>query len=280
MQGGGRWPCRQPAWVPGQRPVRSSKSRARAGAEHYCWVVPDPDLQSVRGLLSPRLHRAVPGSRRPLSSRPTVHISACVPGIPPDESPRRGGPAGPYQQSQRLELYARAAEALLKTGAAYPCFCSAQRLELLKKEALRSRQTPRYAPPRLLLLLQGSPNSASPRPPQVPVPCGLRGFPSLVGLRPGTQHPQLAQTPQAGPRVALGGTAHDRAGGLPARRGGRAQAFLEPGCGGGTLLPLLQLGVLGSQDPRSERRPPPCKARILPPESLPGRLITLALAGS
>uniref|UniRef100_A0A8C9PCN9 Glutamyl-tRNA synthetase 2, mitochondrial n=1 Tax=Spermophilus dauricus TaxID=99837 RepID=A0A8C9PCN9_SPEDA len=65
-------------------------------------------------------------------------------GIPPDESPRRGGPAGPYQQSQRLALYAQATEALLKTGAAYPCFCSPQRLELLKKEALRSHQTPRY----------------------------------------------------------------------------------------------------------------------------------------
>ncbi|XP_053410146.1 probable glutamate--tRNA ligase, mitochondrial isoform X2 [Nycticebus coucang] len=65
-------------------------------------------------------------------------------GIPPDESPRRGGPAGPYRQSQRLELYAQATEALLKTGAAYPCFCSPQRLELLKKEALRNRQTPRY----------------------------------------------------------------------------------------------------------------------------------------
>ncbi|KAM7148911.1 nondiscriminating glutamyl-tRNA synthetase EARS2, mitochondrial isoform 1-T1 [Molossus nigricans] len=65
-------------------------------------------------------------------------------GIPPDESPRRGGPVGPYLQSQRLELYAQAAEALLKTGAAYPCFCSSQRLELLKKEALRSHQTPRY----------------------------------------------------------------------------------------------------------------------------------------
>ncbi|EHH60243.1 hypothetical protein EGM_11567 [Macaca fascicularis] len=65
-------------------------------------------------------------------------------GIPPDESPRRGGPAGPYQQSQRLELYAQATEALLKTGAAYPCFCSPQRLELLKKEALRNHQMPRY----------------------------------------------------------------------------------------------------------------------------------------
>ncbi|XP_072607446.1 nondiscriminating glutamyl-tRNA synthetase EARS2, mitochondrial isoform X1 [Vulpes vulpes] len=65
-------------------------------------------------------------------------------GIPPDESPRRGGPAGPYQQSQRLELYAQATKALLESGAAYPCFCSPQRLELLKKEALRNRQTPRY----------------------------------------------------------------------------------------------------------------------------------------
>ncbi|XP_022444242.1 probable glutamate--tRNA ligase, mitochondrial isoform X1 [Delphinapterus leucas] len=65
-------------------------------------------------------------------------------GIPPDESPRRGGPAGPYLQSQRLALYAQATEALLKSGAAYPCFCSPQRLELLKREALRNRQTPRY----------------------------------------------------------------------------------------------------------------------------------------
>ncbi|XP_040829136.1 probable glutamate--tRNA ligase, mitochondrial [Ochotona curzoniae] len=65
-------------------------------------------------------------------------------GIPPDESPRRGGPAGPYQQSQRLALYAQATEALLETGAAYRCFCSPQRLELLKKEALRNHQTPRY----------------------------------------------------------------------------------------------------------------------------------------
>lgn len=64
-------------------------------------------------------------------------------GISPDESPRRGGPAGPYYQSQRLALYAQATETLLKSGAAYPCFCSPQRLELLKKEALRSRQTPR-----------------------------------------------------------------------------------------------------------------------------------------
>ncbi|NWX07929.1 SYEM protein, partial [Caloenas nicobarica] len=65
-------------------------------------------------------------------------------GIPPDESPRRGGSVGPYLQSHRLELYRSASDALLESGAAYRCFCSPQRLQLLKKEALRSQQTPRY----------------------------------------------------------------------------------------------------------------------------------------
>lgn len=65
-------------------------------------------------------------------------------GIPPDESPRRGGTTGPYLQSDRLPLYRQAADRLLETGHAYRCFCSVQRLELLKREALRSGQTPRY----------------------------------------------------------------------------------------------------------------------------------------
>ncbi|XP_040892790.1 probable glutamate--tRNA ligase, mitochondrial [Toxotes jaculatrix] len=65
-------------------------------------------------------------------------------GIPPDESPRQGGPVGPYLQSQRLDLYSQTAQQLVKNGHAYYCFCSPQRLELLKKEALRAGQTPRY----------------------------------------------------------------------------------------------------------------------------------------
>lgn len=67
-----------------------------------------------------------------------------ISGIPPDESPRRGGSFGPYQQSHRLDLYKSASDVLLERGAAYRCFCTPQRLELLKKEALRSQQTPRY----------------------------------------------------------------------------------------------------------------------------------------
>lgn len=65
-------------------------------------------------------------------------------GIPPDESPQRGGPVGPYLQSQRLELYSSTAQRLVQSGHAYYCFCTPQRLQLLKREAQHSGQTPRY----------------------------------------------------------------------------------------------------------------------------------------
>ncbi|XP_056591680.1 probable glutamate--tRNA ligase, mitochondrial isoform X2 [Triplophysa dalaica] len=65
-------------------------------------------------------------------------------GMAPDESSRSGGDYGPYVQSERLELYTQAASSLLHTGHAYYCFCSNQRLELLKKEAQRNGHVPRY----------------------------------------------------------------------------------------------------------------------------------------
>lgn len=71
-------------------------------------------------------------------------ILTSPPGVPPDESPRRGGSVGPYLQSQRLDLYNQTAQQLVESGHAYYCFCSSQRLDLLKKEALRTGQTPRW----------------------------------------------------------------------------------------------------------------------------------------
>ncbi|XP_046427918.1 probable glutamate--tRNA ligase, mitochondrial isoform X1 [Neodiprion virginianus] len=65
-------------------------------------------------------------------------------GIIPDEDPTRGGPKGPYLQSKRLELYNEQVETLLKNGSAYRCFCTDRRLDLLRREALRLRQIPRY----------------------------------------------------------------------------------------------------------------------------------------
>ncbi len=49
-----------------------------------------------------------------------------------DEGPDRGGPCAPYVESERLPLYATAAERLVALGAAYPCFCSRERLDQLR----------------------------------------------------------------------------------------------------------------------------------------------------
>lgn len=49
-------------------------------------------------------------------------------GLQPDESPANGGPHAPYIQSERLPSYRDAADALLKRGAAYRCFCDVKTL--------------------------------------------------------------------------------------------------------------------------------------------------------
>jgi len=44
-------------------------------------------------------------------------------GLDWDEGPDRGGPYGPYRQSERTASYREAAERLLESDRAYPCFC-------------------------------------------------------------------------------------------------------------------------------------------------------------
>src|SRR5262249_6107725 len=56
-------------------------------------------------------------------------------GITPDESPRQGGPYGPYRQSERLDIYHEHAKQLLETGALYRCWCSPERLTSLREAA-------------------------------------------------------------------------------------------------------------------------------------------------
>ncbi len=55
-------------------------------------------------------------------------------GLTWDEGPDVGGPHGPYRQSERTEIYRRHADELLRTGGAYPCFCTPERLEALRAE--------------------------------------------------------------------------------------------------------------------------------------------------
>ena len=61
-----------------------------------------------------------------------------------DEGPEVGGPYGPYFQSERLELYRRAAETLMGNGWAYRCYCSRERLEQMRKEQSDRNAAPGY----------------------------------------------------------------------------------------------------------------------------------------
>jgi glutamyl-tRNA synthetase len=55
-------------------------------------------------------------------------------GLDWDEGPDVGGPHGPYRQSERSAVYREHAEELVRKGAAYPCFCTAERLAALREE--------------------------------------------------------------------------------------------------------------------------------------------------
>ena len=51
-----------------------------------------------------------------------------------DEGPDTDGPAAPYIQSERTELYRKYSEELIQAGRAYYCFCSAERIEKVRLE--------------------------------------------------------------------------------------------------------------------------------------------------
>ncbi|SLM38327.1 glutamyl-trna synthetase [Lasallia pustulata] len=55
-------------------------------------------------------------------------------GLKWDEGPLIGGPCGPYRQSERTSLYHEHAHVLLRSGHAYRCFCSPDRLYALAKQ--------------------------------------------------------------------------------------------------------------------------------------------------
>lgn len=68
-------------------------------------------------------------------------------GIKWDEGPEIGGPAGPYFQSQRLDIYNRYIQKLLTTGKAYYCFDTADDLEQMRKKAAEKKQNFIYPRP-------------------------------------------------------------------------------------------------------------------------------------
>jgi len=65
-------------------------------------------------------------------------------GIIADESPLAGGPFAPYRQSERLDIYKKYAEELVKKGKAYYCTCSSERLNEMRKKQQEEKKIPKY----------------------------------------------------------------------------------------------------------------------------------------
>jgi len=61
-------------------------------------------------------------------------------GLSWDEGPDVGGGCGPYRQSERSSIYRQHAERLVSSGAAYPCFCTRERLDALRSEQKAAKQ--------------------------------------------------------------------------------------------------------------------------------------------
>ncbi|MDO8649479.1 MAG: glutamate--tRNA ligase [Candidatus Peregrinibacteria bacterium] len=89
--------------------------------------------------------RSVPGAIENIVN--TLHWA----GIHPEEGVMvkngvvvQEGSHGPYIQSERLELYRKYGEELLKSGNAYHCFCSPERLERMRNDQQARKVAPMY----------------------------------------------------------------------------------------------------------------------------------------
>lgn len=65
-------------------------------------------------------------------------------GLDYDEGPQKDGPYGPYFQSQRLDIYKEHVDRLIAGDHAYPCFCSAERLEKMRETQAANNQPVMY----------------------------------------------------------------------------------------------------------------------------------------
>jgi len=65
-------------------------------------------------------------------------------GLDWDEGPGKGGEYGPYFQMQRLNLYQKYAEQLLKNQKAYYCYCTREELAESRKKQAREGKNPKY----------------------------------------------------------------------------------------------------------------------------------------
>ncbi|MDR0990289.1 MAG: glutamate--tRNA ligase, partial [Propionibacteriaceae bacterium] len=79
-------------------------------------------------------------SRFQADSEQQIFDSLAWLGLTWDEGPDKGGPYGPYRQSERLDTYRPFVDQLLAAGQAYHCWCSPERLRQLRESQEKSKQ--------------------------------------------------------------------------------------------------------------------------------------------
>ena len=65
-------------------------------------------------------------------------------GLTPDESPWEDGEYGPYRQSERLPIYEKYVQELIDKKLAYYCFCTKERLSVMRKEQEEKKKPSMY----------------------------------------------------------------------------------------------------------------------------------------
>ena len=66
-------------------------------------------------------------------------------GLEPDESPWKGGPFGPYRQSERKEIYQKHVAKLIENGHAYYAFDTVEELDKMRQEEIqKGNHIPKY----------------------------------------------------------------------------------------------------------------------------------------
>ena len=73
-----------------------------------------------------------------------IYSTLKLTGLHHDEGPDIGGPVGPYTQSERKPIYLQYAKQLVEKGEAYYCFCSKERLDILKTNSETLNRPFRY----------------------------------------------------------------------------------------------------------------------------------------
>lgn len=82
--------------------------------------------------------------RAKASSEAMIQQSLRWLGLEWDEGPDKGGPYGPYRQSERSHIYKEHVANLVAKGAAYRCFCTAERIDEVRKKQREAGQQPGY----------------------------------------------------------------------------------------------------------------------------------------